>query len=244
MSKKSWLQRVGFCCVVVAFFGTCHAADNPVPKTIRIALIGDSTVSTYTKPPVDRPDLTGWGQVFGEFFTDRVTVLNHAASGRSSKSFRRENRWQPVLDAKADYIFIQFGHNDQKEGDRYADPETDFRDQLRQYIAEARTVGATPVLVTPVARRTFAEGNATTTLTPYADAMHAVGKETNTPVIDLHQVSVAHYQKLGDEASADLTFGNADRTHFTRKGATTMAQFVATAVREQIPELRPYLKHP
>ena len=145
MSKESWLQRVGFCCVVVAFFGTCHAADNPDPKAIKIALIGDSTVSSYAKPPADRPDLTGWGQVFGEFFTDRVTVLNHAASGRSSKSFRRENRWQPVLDLKPDYVFIQFGHNDQKkEGDRYADPETDFREQMKQYIAEARAAGATP----------------------------------------------------------------------------------------------------
>ena len=57
--------------------------------------------------------------------------------------------------------------------------------------------------------------------------MHAVGTETKTPVIDLHKVSVALYQKLGDEASADLTFGNADRTHFTRKGAMTMARFVA-----------------
>ncbi len=234
---------LGLIIAVSAFLTTCVSADDAARKPIKIALIGDSTVSTYTKPPADRPDLTGWGQVFGEFFTDRVTVLNHAASGRSSKSFRKENRWQPVLDAKPDYIFIQFGHNDQKkEGDRYADPETDFRDQMRQYIAEARAAGAMPILVTPVARRTFADGNATTTLTPYADAMHAVGKETNTPVLDLHQVSVAHYQKLGDEASADLTFGNADRTHFTRKGATTMAQFVATAVREQVAELRPYLK--
>jgi lysophospholipase L1-like esterase len=236
---------LGLIIAVSAFLTTCVSADDAAPKPIQIALIGDSTVASYAKPPADRPDLTGWGQVFGEFFTDRVTVLNHAASGRSSKSFRRENRWQPVLDAKPDYVFIQFGHNDQKkEGDRYADPETDFREQMKQYIAEARAAGATPILVTPVARRTFAEGNATTTLTPYADAMHAVGRETKTPVLDLHKVSVAHYQKLGDEASADLTFGNADRTHFTRKGATTMAQFVATAVRVQIPELRPYLKQP
>lgn len=217
-------------------------AEDAGPKAIKIALIGDSTVASYPKPPEDRPDLTGWGQVFGECFTDRVTVLNHAVSGRSSKSFRREKRWQPVLDLKPDYIFIQFGHNDQKkEGDRYADPETDFRDQLKQYITEARAIGATPVLVTPVARRTFADGNATTTLTPYAKAMHAVGAETKTPVIDLHKVSVALYQKLGDAASADLTASASDRTHFSRKGAVTMAGVVADGVREQIMELRPYL---
>ncbi|HET6425534.1 MAG TPA: rhamnogalacturonan acetylesterase [Planctomycetaceae bacterium] len=238
--KTLWMQTSW---IFLAIGMVSFLAAEDAPKPIKISLIGDSTVATYTKRPEDRPDLTGWGQVFGEQFTDRVTVLNHAMSGRSSKSFRRENRWQPVLDAKPDYVFIQFGHNDQKkEGDRYADPETDFRDQMKQYIAETRAIGATPVLVTPVARRTFADGKATTTLTPYADAMHAVGKETKTPVIDLHKVSLALYDKLGDEASADLTFGNADRTHFTHKGAVTMAEFVADGVREQIPELRVYLK--
>ncbi len=236
------LKSVRFAGILALWLGNMGNAQD-VPKPIKIALIGDSTVASYAKPPADRPDLTGWGQVFGEHFTDRATVVNSALSGRSTKSFRRENHWQPVLDAKPDYIFIQFGHNDQKkETDRYADPETDFRDQLRQYITEARAVGATPVLVTPVARRTFMDGNATTILTPYADAMHAVGKETQTAVIDLHKVTLAHYQKLGDPGSAHLTASASDRTHFSRKGAETMAQFVADGVREQIPALRPYLK--
>ncbi|MCA9208663.1 MAG: hypothetical protein KDA55_09925, partial [Planctomycetales bacterium] len=56
---------------------------------LRVAIIGDSTVASYPNPPADRPDLTGWGQVFGEFFDERVVVLNHARSGRSSKSFLR-----------------------------------------------------------------------------------------------------------------------------------------------------------
>lgn len=235
-----WTFGIGLTLGVLAM--NAVAAEETAPKAIKIALIGDSTVASYPKPPADRPDLTGWGQVFGEFFTDRVTVLNHAASGRSTKSFRQEKRWQPVLDAQPDYIFIQFGHNDQKPGDRYAAAETDFRDELKRYIADARAAGATPVLVTPVARRTFTDGNATTTLTPYADAMHAVGKETKTPVLDLHKVSVALYQKLGDTESADLTASPTDRTHFSRKGATTIAGLVAEGVREQIPELRPYLK--
>lgn len=237
-----WMARFANALAFLLLFTAFVRADDG-PKPIKIALIGDSTVASYAKPPADRPDLTGWGQVFGEHFTDRATVVNFALSGRSTKSFRREKHWQPVLDAKPDYIFIQFGHNDQKkETDRYADPETDFRDQLRQYIAEARAAGAKPVLVTPVARRTFMDGNATTILTPYADAMFAVGKETQTPVIDLHKVSLAHYQKLGDAGSADLTASASDRTHFSRKGAQTMAKFVADGVREQVPALVPYLK--
>jgi lysophospholipase L1-like esterase len=210
---------------------------------VRIALIGDSTVASYIRPRKDRPDLTGWGQVFGEFFTDRIEVQNFALSGRSSKSFLRENRWQPVLDAKPDYVFIQFGHNDQPgKGDRTTDPEGDFRDNLRLYINDARKIGATPVLVTPVARRVFENGKPVTTLQPWADAMFAVGKETKTAVIDLHSASFRLYEKLGDAGSADFSPSTSDRTHFSRKGAGVMASLVASGIPKSVPQLKPLLK--
>ena len=69
-------------------------------KPIKIAMIGDSTMASYSKPPEDRSTLSGWGQVFGLSFNDKVTVLNHARSGRSSKSYLREGLWQPVLREK------------------------------------------------------------------------------------------------------------------------------------------------
>lgn len=212
-------------------------------KAVRVALIGDSTVASYPRPPKDRPDLTGWGQVFGEFFSGRVEVRNFALSGRSSKSFLRENRWQPVLDAKPDFVFIQFGHNDQPgKGDRTTDPNGDFRDNLRLYISDTRKAGAVPVFVTPVARRTFQNGKPVTTLQPYADAMFAVGKETKTPVIDLHAASFRLYGKLGDEGSADFSPSASDRTHFSRKGAREMASLVAAAIPKAVPQLVPLLK--
>src|SRR5262245_10136326 len=93
-------------------FATAAEPPENLPP-IKIALIGDSTVSTYKNPPADRPTLTGWGQVFDLFFHDAVEIKNHAVSGRSSKSFLAEGRWPPVLAEKPDYIFIQFGHNDQ-----------------------------------------------------------------------------------------------------------------------------------
>src|SRR5215472_9657896 len=71
--------------------------------SIKIALVGDSTVN----------DEGGWGPGFrASFDAARVQVLNFALNGRSSKSFRNEKRWEPVLAAKPDYILIQFGHND------------------------------------------------------------------------------------------------------------------------------------
>jgi lysophospholipase L1-like esterase len=228
-------------CVIAVL--AAGADDAPRVKPVRIALIGDSTVASYSKPPADRPDLAGWGQVFGELFTDKVEVLNHALSGRSSRSFLREGRWKPVLEARPDYVFIQFGHNDQPgKGDRSTDPDKDFQDNLRQYIKEARAAGIKPVLVTPVARRTFKDGKPITTLQPYADAMKKVGKETGTPVVDLHAASFDLFARLGDEGSADLSASKSDRTHFSRKGARAMARLVADALPQAVPDLKDLLK--
>ena len=158
-----------------------------------------------------------------------------------SKSFRAEKRWQPVLAAKPDFVFIQFGHNDQKgKGpERETDPETTYADNLKQYIQEARDAGIRPVLVTPVARRIFENGKPVTTLTPYADATKKVGRELNVPVVDLHAASLALFEKLGDVGSADFSPNASDRTHFSRKGALAIARLVA----EQVPEsLKPLLK--
>jgi lysophospholipase L1-like esterase len=214
------------------------SALNPVC----VVLVGDSTVASYANPPKDRPDLTGWGQVFGEFFNNQVTVLNHARSGRSSKSFIREGWWGNALAAKADYIFIQFGHNDcPGKGDRSTDPNSDFQDYLRQYIDQSRAAGARPILVTPVARRTFVAGKIHTILQPYALAMLKVGKEKDVPVIDLHAASVALFNRLGDEGSADLTTSASDRTHFSRKGALAIARLVTEALHNAVPELASYL---
>ncbi|WP_339733761.1 rhamnogalacturonan acetylesterase [uncultured Gimesia sp.] len=210
---------------------------------IRILLIGDSTAATYSRPPKDRPDLTGWGQVFGEFFTDDVTILNRAASGRSSKSFIKEGRWKKAIAEKANYLFIQFGHNDcPGKGDRETDPATTYQDYLRQYIDEARAANIKPVLVTPMTRRRFQNGMIWTILRPYADAMLKVGREKNVPVIDLHQKSVTLFNQLGDAGSADFSPSKSDRTHFSRKGAQEIARLVAEEISTQVPDLKPYLK--
>jgi lysophospholipase L1-like esterase len=213
------------------------AADG---KKLRIAMVGDSTMASYPNPPKDRPDLTGWGQVFGEFFTDQVEILNHAASGRSTKSFVNEKRWAKVLDLKPDYVFIQFGHNDQK--DPSLAPDEGFAEYLRRYVDEARAAGIKPVLVTPVARRTFSKGKASTTLTPFADAIKKVAKEKDVPVIDLHKLAFDLFDTLGDEGSADLTASKTDRTHFSKKGALAVAGLVAKALPDAVPDLKGYLK--
>jgi lysophospholipase L1-like esterase len=219
--------------LLLALLAFASADDKP----IRIAMVGDSTMASYPNPPKDRPDLHGWGQVFGAFFTNRVEILNFAASGRSTKSFMAEKRWAKVLAVKPDYVFIQFGHNDQK--DKTLAPEEGYRDYLIRYIEEAKKAGIKPVLITPVARRTFDKtGKPTTSLTPFAEATRKVAKEKGVPVIDLHQLSFELYGKLGDKGSADFSPSATDRTHFSKKGATAVAALVAKAIPDAVPELK------
>jgi lysophospholipase L1-like esterase len=227
-------RRVAIAAVLCGLATPAAADDKPV----KIVMVGDSTMASYANPPADRPDLTGWGQVFGDFFTEKVAVVNLAASGRTTASFVKEGRWAKALEAKPDYVFIQFGHNDQK----VMEAKGEYRDNLRRYVDEAVKAGARPVLVTPVARRTFQDGKPVTTLTPFADVTKEVAKEKGVPVIDLHQLAFDLYAKLGDEGSADLTAAKTDRTHFSRKGALAIAGLVAGAIPEAVPGLKPYLK--
>lgn len=224
-------------------FAAVAYAQNDVARTPVIVLVGDSTVASYEKPPADRPDLTGWGQVFGEYFVDGVKVLNLARSGASSKSFIGLGLWQKALDSGADTVFIQFGHNDQPgKGDRSTDANGDYRDFLRRYIDEARARKMRPVLVTPVARRTFAGGRVVSSLPPYVDAMKAVGAERKVPVIDLHASSFALFGRLGDAGSTAFSPSADDRTHWSRKGARAVATLVADSLPAAVPELRPFLR--
>lgn len=214
-------------------------------RRIKIAMIGDSTMASYAQPPADRPTLTGWGQVFGACFREEVTVVNHAASGRSSKSFLREGRWEKVLREKPDFIFVQFGHNDQPgKGDRTTDPDGDYSENLRRYIDEAIAAGARPVLVTPVARRIFDQGRARTSLTPYAEATKRVAAEKKVPLVDLHAMSFRIFDERGDAATADWSASTSDRTHFSRLGALEIAKLVAFSLPQTAPPLRPYLRQP
>ena len=217
--------------------------ENPPP--IRIVVVGDSTVASYGRKADGRLPIAGWGQLLGEAFCDAVSVSNHAAGGRSSSSFVWEGRWAKAIAEKPDYVLIQFGHNDcPGKGIRYNDPATTYRDYLRRYVRYSRAAGAKPVLVTPMARRTFDDrGKITTSLAPYAEAMRAVAEEEECPVIDLHAASVELFNRLGDEGSADLSNKPGDRTHFSEKGARTLVGLIMEQLTEVEPTLRGYVKN-
>ena len=204
-------------------------ACTGVQKPIDVYMVGDSTMSN--KKAEVYPE-TGWGQVFDEFFDEQVTVHNHAVNGRSTKSFITEGRWQTVLDSlkQGDYVFIQFGHNDQKDQDsaRYTDPYGTYSQNLEKYVRESRDKGATPILLTSIVRRKFDEnGQLLDTHGDYPLAMRAVAKELDVDLV----------QSMGDEPSKEVYLwtepndrfpeGRQDDTHLRVVGAKKVAELVA-----------------
>ena len=224
-------------------------------RNLHVYLIGDSTCAT--KELAKQNPERGWGQLFRPLFDGSVTVCNHAANGRSTKSFRDEGRWKTVCDGlrPGDYVFIQFGHNDQKQSDstRYASP-LQYAANLRRYVAETRERGAVPVLLTPIVRRRFTDGVLDDTHGPYAAAVRRVAAETGTVLIDAERLTREWVSRLGDEASTAYYMwvepgtnprwpdGRQDNTHLNVRGARTVARMIAARLPELIPELGRCLK--
>lgn len=138
-------------------------AFTPAKRNITIFTIGDSTMANK-KLEGGNPE-RGWGQMLSRYFTDDITIDNHAVNGRSSKSFIDEGRWDAVLSKiqKGDYVFIQFGHNDEKDDpNRHTDPGTTFDANLKKFVEDTKAKGGIPVLFNSIVRRNFgkADGNA------------------------------------------------------------------------------------
>src|SRR5688500_13563032 len=109
--------------ISILFFVTTAFAW-PTEKKIKVWLIGDSTMSV--KDVRAYPE-TGWGMPFVFFWDFTVTVDNRAMNGRSTRTFMEEKRWDPVVSEmqEGDYVFIQFGHNDEVSTKKSYVPEND-----------------------------------------------------------------------------------------------------------------------
>ncbi|WP_324670522.1 rhamnogalacturonan acetylesterase [Hymenobacter sp. GOD-10R] len=234
------------------------AAPGPRKKT-KLYMIGDSTMAN--KPQQVFPE-TGWGMPLATFFdTAAVVVDNRAQNGRSTRTFLAENRWQPIVDAlqEGDYVFIQFGHNDEAENypDRYTPPE-DYRKNLIKFVTETQRKKANPVLLTPITRRKFdKDGRQQETHVAYSKVTTEVANKYKVPLIDLDKMSRDLVQQFGVDKSLLLylelapgdhpnyPYGHHDNTHFTELGARKMAQLaVSQVVAQKLPILSEHLAKP
>ncbi|MCO8268011.1 rhamnogalacturonan acetylesterase [Haloferax sp. AB510] len=213
-------------------------------ESITVHLVGDSTMAD--KEANERPE-TGWGMPFADCFDDAVTVANHAQNGRSTRTFLEEGRWRPVVRqlTETDYVFVQFGHNDEVPSKEQHTTKKGFVDNLGKFVGETREQGATPVLLTSIARRHFDDdGVPKDTHREYADLTRAVARDRDVLFIDMDERTRSLLAELGPEASTALynhlepgehpnyLDGIADDTHFSEHGARRMADLVLDGVEE------------
>lgn len=258
-NKMIWLLAAAF--ILLSAF----RADKPV---VTIFMIGDSTMANK-KMDGGNPE-RGWGMVLPGFFSEDVRIDNHAANGRSSKSFISEGRWEKVISKvkKGDYVFIQFGHNDEKaDSTRHTDPGTTFDDNLRRFVNETRAKGGIPVLFNSIVRRNFVQPKDASiakdvrrtilfdTHGAYLDSPRNVAKELGVTFIDLNKITHDLVQGLGPVESKKLFMfvepnrvpafpkGREDNTHLNIYGARTVAGLAVEAIGKEIPELAKCIRH-
>ncbi|MCW5879408.1 MAG: rhamnogalacturonan acetylesterase [Anaerolineae bacterium] len=225
-------------------------------KPSKIFLAGDSTMAA--KLPEKRPE-SGWGEFLqDQFMAGTMRVENHAKNGQSTRTFITERLWQAILDRldPGDYVFIQFGHNDQpkEKQDRHTTPD-EYRQNLVRFVHEARERHALPVLLTPVMRRQFDEqGGLCDTHGEYPDIVRGIADENSVPLIDMHRSSQSVIQQYGVEGSKRLFLwlqpkeninypaGLEDNTHFSPLGAQLMASLAVQGIRALQLDLANYLK--
>lgn len=215
------------------------AAQQRLQAPLRVVIAGDSTASAYGP---ERWPRRGWGQEIGSWFDASVDVRNRAQSGRSARSFIEQGWIYDIArDLRAgDLLLIQFGHNDAKLDDpaRYDEPQRAFPQWLREYVGLARRSGATPVLLTPVARRHFVNGRAIDRHGPYAEAVRALARQDGVALVDLGASSLRWLQGLGDDGSRAYYLHLPERnlrddTHFHQRGAAAIACLVVQGLRAQ-----------
>jgi len=236
----------------------------PAVKSIRIErdmtattvfLCGNSTVVDQEEEP-----WASWGQMIPRWFTDKVAISNHAESGLSARTFINGNRLEKILLMLKphDYVFVEFGHNDQKEHQTGDGAWYHFQYQLKIFVDKVRDAQATIIFVTPTQRRRFDEATHTKILEThgdYPDAMREVARREIVPVIELHDMTRDFFETLGFEGSKKAlvhypanTFPGQDKalednTHFNPYGAYEVAKMVVMGMKKEglpiVNDLRP-----
>lgn len=217
-----------------------------------IFLCGNSTVVDQDNEP-----WASWGQMITRFFDDQVCVANYAESGESANTFIAAGRLKKALSQMkaGDYLFMEFGHNDQKQKGPGKGAYYSFMTSLKTFIDEARARGAHPILVTPTQRRSFDErGKIKDTHEDYPEAMKWLAHKENVPLIDLNSMTRVLYEAMGVENSKKAfvhypantypgqTKALEDNTHFNPYGAYQIAQCILQGIIDQKMPLQKYIR--
>lgn len=251
-------------CLLV--FGLQEATGKPTVYTI-----GDSTVKNGQGD--GSGGLWGWGDPLVQFFdTSRIQMENHALGGTSSRTFRTNGLWQPVLERlqPGDYLLIQFGHNDAgainddfrargtikgvgDEAEEIDNLLTGEREvvhsygwYLRQYINEAKAKGAIPVVMSPIPRNNWKDGRVPRNDESYGLWAEEVAIGEGVEFIKLNDKMASAMEKLGEAQVTGNLFFQHDHTHTSAKGAVLAASLIVEGLRESenCPLKHYLLEHP
>ena len=215
---------------------------TPVKDQVTIYLSGNSTVVNQEDEP-----WASWGQMIPRFFKPGVAFANHAESGLTLGSFLGSRRLDKIMSVikPGDYLFIEFGHNDQKEKGENDGAWKSYTERLKLFVQETRKKGAIPVIVTSTSRRSFgSDGKIANSLGDYPAAARKVASDERVALIDLNEMSTKLYESLGEEPSkkafvhypANTYPGQdkplADNTHFNPYGAYELAKCIVQGIKD------------
>lgn len=236
-------------CMLFAVMAVPGFAENNCPSRIRVHLLGDSTVCSYSSASNASKDITGWGQALEAMFNEHVTFFNHARSGATTDMFLNGTatyygkQWNTVLkDVRSgDYVLIQFGHNDSSTSETYGITKETYKSNLVKMVTDVAAANAVPVLVTSPERKTYAQYSSTgygDTFSGYLTEVRNIAAEKNIALIELNEWSKNKYAEIcGDDFKKDKTaigdipaldaFFAGDITHFSSEGAISIATYIA-----------------
>lgn len=233
------VERCALLTPFVLFAVACTADSRQ-----RVFIAGDSTASHYERKYAPQ---SGWGQALGFYLRDSIVVDNRASSGRSSKSFLAEGRWDDLVsDVRAgDVVLISFGHNDARRDSprRFTTPDGEFRENLERFAREVRERKATAVILSPAARRLWEGPIMVRTHGLYASNAQIAARAADALFVDLSFLSLTYFEALGAEATKQdflwlapdttrqrFAQGVEDNTHFSELGACGVARVIARAL--------------
>lgn len=240
MNFRFFVGMVGATLVTVA----CAAAKPT------LFIIGDSTVRNSS------PEQMGWGDpLVAHFDPAKIDVVNRAIGGRSSRTFLWEGRWSAVMaHLKAgDFVLMQFGHNDGgplndgrcraslrgighetediiRKSDGKLETVRSYGSYLKGYIDDAKSQGATPIVVSPVPRNIWKDGKIVRSHHSHVQWSREVAEREGALFIDFHHLLGDRYEAIGMEKTGGL-FADGDHTHHSPSGAAYNAAVMASAIR-------------
>ncbi len=224
------------------------------PKLPTLFLIGDSTVRNGHGDGAGGQ--WGWGDEIAPYFdTSKINVVNRAIGGRSSRTYLTEGHWDAVLAMMkpGDMVIMQFGHNDSgplddtarargtipgvgDESKEIDNPITKkhevvhtFGWYMSRYVTDTLAKGATPIICSPIPRKTWKDGKVVRNASNYGGWSRQVAERLRVRFIDLNEIIARRYDALG-EAQVDPLFAD-PHTHTSLAGAELNAECVVAGLK-------------